>query len=187
MSTGIVLTVVAVVAVVVLIGFAAVVAVDRRRRARLRDSFGAEYERAVEATGSRRAAEQELDARQRRFADLEIKPVPGGVREQYARRWMRVQEEFVDRPEAAVREAGELVTALMRDRGYPDEGYEQRLRDLSVRHGRTLEHYRAALEVDAMSTHNAATTEQLRGAMMQYRTLFDDLLADGEPTGTRRS
>ncbi|MFF5505016.1 hypothetical protein [Streptomyces roseolus] len=184
MSIGIVLVVVA---AVVVVGFAAGVAVDRRRRMRLRDRFGSEYERAVEATGSRRAAEQELDARERRVADLEIKPLPGEVRERYARRWMRVQEEFVDRPEAAVQDADELVTALMRDRGYPDEGYEQRLRDLSVRHGRTLDQYRAALEVHAMSTHAAATTEQLRGAMMHYRTLFDDLLADGEPTGTRRS
>lgn len=141
----------------------------------------------MEATGSSRAAERELDARERRFADLEIKSVPGEAREQYARRWVRVQEEFVDRPVAAVHAADELVAALMRDRGYPDEGYEQRLRDLSVRHGRTLEHYRAALDVHAMSTRNAATTEQLRGAMMHYRTLFDDLLADGEPTGTRRS
>ncbi|GGR18370.1 hypothetical protein [Streptomyces roseolus] len=183
MSIGIVLVVVA----VVVAGIAAGVAVDRRRRSRLRDRFGPEYERAVEATGSRRAAERELDARERRFADLELKPVPGEVREQYARRWMRAQEEFVDRPEAAVHDADELVTALMRDRGYPDEGYEQRLRDLSVRHGRTLDRYRAALEVHALSTHDAATTEQLRGAMMDYRTLFDDLLADGEPTGTRRS
>ncbi|MFI6422647.1 hypothetical protein ACIBG6_35295 [Streptomyces sp. NPDC050842] len=184
MSIGIVLVVVA---AVVAAGFAAGVVVDRRRRSRLRDRFGPEYERVVEATGSRRAAERELDARERRFADLEIKPVPGEAREQYARRWVRVQEEFVDRPEAAVHDADELVAALMRDRGYPDEGDEQRLRDLSVRHGRTLEHYRAALDVHAMSTRNAATTEQLRGAMMHYRTLFDDLLADGEPTGTRRS
>ncbi|WP_055602899.1 hypothetical protein [Streptomyces aureus] len=185
MPTGIVLIVA--VAVVVVVGLVAAIAVKRRRRARLRDCFGPEYERAVEATGSRRAAEQELDARERRFADLEIKPVPGEVREQYARRWMRIQEEFVDRPEAAVRDADELVTTLMRDRGYPDEGHEQRLRDLSVRHGRVLEDYRAALQVRALSTGKSATTEQLRGAMTHYRTLFDDLLADGEPTGTRRT
>ncbi|SEE18345.1 hypothetical protein [Streptomyces sp. TLI_105] len=183
MSTGIVLVVVA----VVVMGFVAGVAVDRRRRARLRDHSGPEYERAVEATGSRRAAERELDARARRFDDLDITPVPGEVREQYARRWMRVQEEFVDRPEAAVHHADELVAELIRDLGYPDEGYEQRMRDLSVRHGRTLEHYRAALEVHALSTSKSATTEQMRGAMMRYRTLFDDLLAVGEPTGTRRS
>ncbi|MEU9852435.1 hypothetical protein [Streptomyces sp. NPDC047974] len=184
MSIGIVLVVVA---AVVVVGFAAGAAADRRRRSRLRDRFGPEYERAVEATGSRRAAERDLDARERRFAGLELKPVPGEAREEYARRWTRVQEGFVDRPGAAAHEADELVAALMRDRGYPDEGHEQRLRDLSVRHGRALDHYRAALEVRALSTHDAATTEQLRGAMTDYRTLFDDLLADGEPTGTRRS
>ncbi|MFF9340671.1 MULTISPECIES: hypothetical protein [unclassified Streptomyces] len=183
MSTGIVLVVVA----VVVAGLAAGLAVRRRRRARLRERFGAEYERAVEATGSRRAAEQELDARERRFADLGVRPLSGEAREQYALRWARVQEEFVDRPEAAVHDADELVAELMRDRGYPDEGYEQRLRDLSVRHGRALEQYREALEVHAMSTSRSATTEQLRGAMTRYRTLFDDLLADGEPTGARRS
>ncbi|MFF6771990.1 hypothetical protein ACFY8W_00280 [Streptomyces sp. NPDC012637] len=186
MSTGIV-AVIAVIAVVVVGGFVAGMAVNRRRRARLRDRFGPEYERAVEAAGNRRSAERELEDRERRFADLEIKPLPGEVREQYARRWARIQEEFVDRPEAAVHDADELVAALMRDRGYPDEGYEQRLRDLSVRHGRALEQYRAALEVHAVSTCDAATTEQLRGAMMRYRTLFDDLLADGGPTGARRS
>ncbi|MEV8588744.1 hypothetical protein AB0424_17610 [Streptomyces sp. NPDC051180] len=185
MSTGIVLAVVLAAAVVVAACVAAAVA--RRRRDRLRDRFGPEYERAVAARGSRRAAEQELDARERRFHDLDVKPVTSAAREQYARLWSRVQEEFVDRPEAAVNGADELVRALMRDRGYPAEGYEQRLRDLSVRHGRTLEHYRAALEVHALSTSNAATTEQLRGAMTDYRTLFDDLLADGEPTGARRS
>ncbi|MFJ6405811.1 hypothetical protein ACIQK9_09830 [Streptomyces hydrogenans] len=184
MSTGIVLIVVV---VVVVAGMVAGMAVHRRRRMRLRDRFGPEYERAVEATGSRRAAEQELDARERRFADLEIRPVPGEARKEYALRWARVQEEFVDRPEGAVHDADELVAELMRDRGYPDEGYEQRLRDLSVRHGRALEQYREALEVHAMSTSRAATTEQLRGAMTHYRTLFDDLLADSEPTGARRS
>ncbi|MFF6788486.1 hypothetical protein ACFY9C_05365 [Streptomyces filamentosus] len=185
MPTGIVLVVVAVALVVV--GVAAGLAVDRRRRARLRDHAGPEYARVVAATGSERAAERELHARARRLDRLDIKPLPGEARERYARRWMRVQEEFVDAPEAAVQHADELVAELVRDLGYPDEGFEQRMRDLSVRHGRTLEHYRSALEVHALSTSRAATTEQMRGAMTDYRTLLDDLLADGEPTGTRRS
>ncbi|MER5740514.1 MULTISPECIES: hypothetical protein [unclassified Streptomyces] len=183
MPTAIVLVAVVVVAA----GIVAGVAVYRRRRVRLRDRFGPEYERAVEATGSRRAAEEELDARERRHADLDIRPVSGEARERYAQRWARVQEEFVDRPEAAVQHADDLVTELTRDRGYPEEGHEQRLRDLSVRHGRALEQYRQALEIHALSTSGSATTEQLRVAMTHYRTLFDDLLADGEPTGARRS
>ena len=57
--------------------------------------------------------------------------------------------------------------------------FDQQLKDLSVEHGRTLEHYRAAHEVDALSTEHRATTEQLRGAMVHYRALFEELLSDG--------
>ncbi|MFE5513366.1 hypothetical protein ACFQ9J_22800 [Streptomyces sp. NPDC056529] len=185
MSTGIVLAIV--VAAVVVVALVTVAAVNHRRRARLRDRFGPEYDRAVEETGSRRAAEQDLDARERRYQELDIKPLPSGTREQYAQRWKELQEEFVDAPEGAVHEADRLVTALMHERGYPTEGYEQRMRDLSVRHGRTLEHYRAAQEVHALSSSRSATTEQLREAMVHYRALFDDLLTDDQSAGSRRS
>lgn len=67
----------------------------------------------------------------------------------------------------------------MHERGYPTEGYEQQMRDLSVEHGRTLEHYRAAHEINTLSTSQRVTTEQLRGAMVQYRALFDELLSNG--------
>ncbi len=90
-----------------------------------------------------------------------------------------MQDEFVDRPEQAVHDADQLVTSLMHERGYPTEGFDQQLKDLSVEHGRTLEHYRAAHEVDTLSDQHRATTEQLRGAMVHYRTLFDELLSDG--------
>ncbi|MGW1744320.1 hypothetical protein ACWCRD_01620 [Streptomyces sp. NPDC002092] len=49
----------------------------------------------------------------------------------------------------------------------------------SVEHGRTLEHYRAAHEIDTLSVSHKATTEQLRSAMVHYRALFDELLSDG--------
>ncbi|MGW5821932.1 hypothetical protein ACWFR0_36515, partial [Streptomyces noursei] len=100
----------------------------------------------------------------------------------YSREWTGVQDDFVDHPERAVHEADLLVTSLMHDRGYPTEGFEQQMRDLSVEHGRTLEHYRSAHEVDALRTEHRATTEQLRGAMLHYRSLFDELLSDGGST-----
>jgi hypothetical protein len=67
----------------------------------------------------------------------------------------------------------------MHERGYPTGEFEQRMKDLSVEHGRTLEHYRAAHEIDTLSAQHKATTEQLRGAMVHYRELFDELLSDG--------
>ncbi|MEU7038734.1 hypothetical protein ABZ958_34450 [Streptomyces sp. NPDC046237] len=178
MSSGTLLAIIIPVAVVIgLIALAIVL--GRRRRSRLRERFGPEYDRTVEEAESRRAAEHELDAREKRHDSLDIKPLPSGTRDRYAEKWRGVQEEFVDRPEEAVHGADRLVTALMHERGYPTEGFEQQMRDLSVEHGRTMEHYRAAHEVQALSVSQRATTEQLRGAMVHYRALFDELLSDG--------
>ncbi|MFI1767347.1 hypothetical protein ACH41H_35575 [Streptomyces sp. NPDC020800] len=47
--------------------------------------------------------------------------------------------------------------------------------------------YRAAHEVESLSTHSRATTEQLRGAMVHYRALFDELLSDGGGAQPARS
>ncbi|MGW1625632.1 hypothetical protein [Streptomyces sp. NPDC002172] len=177
MSTGMFLTII--IAIVVVLALAAVAVALMARRRHLRDRFGPEYERTVEESDGRRAAERELREREKRHDALDIKPLPPVSRDRYTREWSSVQEEFVDRPQDAVHDADQLVTSLMHDRGYPTEGFDQQMKDLSVEHGRTLEHYRAAHEVESLSTHSQATTEQLRGAMVHYRALFDELLTDG--------
>ncbi|MEY9995427.1 hypothetical protein ABIE67_007459 [Streptomyces sp. V4I8] len=177
MSTGTLLAIIIPVAVVLVVLAAGAVLVQRRRH--LRERFGPEYERTVEDAGGRLKAERDLSAREKRHDALEIRPLPGTVRDRYTRDWENVQGEFVDRPEDAVQDADILVTSLMRERGYPTEGLEQRLKDLSVEHGRTLEHYRAAHDVNQLSMKHEATTEQLRGAMVHYRALFDELLSNG--------
>jgi hypothetical protein len=77
-----------------------------------------------------------------------------------------------------VSQAQQLVTAVLEDRGYPTEGYEQTLADLSVEHARTLQHYRAAHALSEASANGAASTEDLRQAMIHYREMFEDLLGD---------
>ncbi len=89
-----------------------------------------------------------------------------------------MQERFVDSPDSAVSDADTLVTQVMVARGYPTEGYEQRLADLSVEHARTLDHYRSATEVNRRRSSGEASTEDLRQAMVHYRALFDDLLGN---------
>ncbi|OEJ30534.1 hypothetical protein [Streptomyces subrutilus] len=174
MSTSTLLAVlIPVVVVLVLVGIAAWMF---QRRRRLQERFGPEYERTVEHTGSKHAADAELRERQARHDDLDIRELPAEERRRYADAWTTVQQRFVDRPEGAVAQADELVTRLMRDRGYPTEGYEQQLRELSVEHGQTLEHYRAAHAVNVRSSSGQATTEELRGAMVHYRALFDELV-----------
>ncbi|MET8081326.1 hypothetical protein [Streptomyces sp. NPDC005303] len=177
MSTGTILAII--IPIVVVIAVVAVMAWLVVRRKKLRERFGPEYVRTVEDADSRAVGERELRAREKRHDSLDIKPLDGTVRDRYTRDWTSVQEEFVDRPEDAVHDADRLVTSLMHERGYPTQDFEQQLKDLSVEHGRTLEHYRAAHDVDALSTRHEATTEQLRGAMVHYRALFDELLSDG--------
>ncbi|MDI3419037.1 hypothetical protein [Streptomyces luteolus] len=157
------------------------------RRRRLRERFGPEYDRTVEEEHGRRAAERDLTAREQRHEGLEIRALPSTVRDRYARDWTSVQEHFVDDPDRAVGEADRLVTTLMSDRGYPTEGYEQQMRDLSVEHAQTLEHYRVAHEINARAGGRSTSTEELRNAMVHYRALFEELLKDDNdsPGGER--
>ncbi|MFF3055526.1 hypothetical protein [Streptomyces sp. NPDC057909] len=184
MSTGIIVAIVVV--VVVLVALAVIVRLAIRRR-HLQERFGPEYERAVEAGDSRTAAERDLRDREQRHDDLDLKPLASTARQQYTQDWSSVQEHFVDRPREAVGEADQLVTRLMKERGYPTEGYEQQVKDLSVEHGRTLAHYRAAHEVNARAGGQQTTTEELRGAMVHYRALFDDLLTNGDRPGQQHT
>ncbi|MER7131401.1 hypothetical protein [Streptosporangium saharense] len=167
--------------VVIVVAVVAVIAVggavlQQRRRHRLRDRFGPEYDRTVRERDNRREAEQELLAREQRFSGLEIRALAPQVREGYVRKWMEVQERFVDAPGFAVTEADHLVTSVMAERGYPTENFEQRLSDLSVAHGRTLDHYRQAHVISGRAAHQEASTEELRQAMVHYRVLFEELL-----------
>ncbi|MEO3803896.1 hypothetical protein [Nonomuraea sp. B1E8] len=165
-----------VVIAVVALAAVAYVAQQQRRRHHLRERFGPEYERIVADHDNRRDAEQELLDREQRHSELDIRPLPEESRETYANRWTEVQERFVDAPGFAVTEADQLVTAVMAERGYPTEDFEQRLSDLSVGHAETLDHYRTAHEISGRAAKKQASTEELRQAMVHYRALFEDLL-----------
>lgn len=166
-----------VIGAVVIILAAFLLAQTSQRRRRLKQQFGPEYDRTVDAEDDRRAAEARLRERQERHEKLDIRSLDGSKRDVYSDRWIAVQEHFVDDPRSAVAEAGTLLTAVMHDRGYPtDEGYDQRLADLSVEHGRTLSRYRMANEISERAERNEASTEELRRAMVDYRALFDELL-----------
>jgi hypothetical protein len=179
MSAGIITIIL--VAAIVVVAIAAGVVYDGRRR-RLRRRFGSEYDSLVEERGSRRKAEAELAERERRVRRLRIRPVGPAARSRYARRWVAIQEHFVDAPPGAVADAQGLVLAVMSERGYPTEGDDQVVADLSVDHADALDHYRAAHGISQRAADNLASTEDLRQAMIHYRALFQDLLGrPGEP------
>jgi hypothetical protein len=172
------------VAVVVVLLFVIGLLVARQRRSsNLKAGFGPEYERVVAQKGDQRTAERELVERRQRHQKFVLRPLGPEVRHEYARRWQATQRHFVEEPVAAVGAADALVRDAMRERGYPvDDDFEQRAADISVDHPVVVENYRAAVDISARATRGAASTEDLRQAMVHFRALFDDLLASPDET-----
>lgn len=142
----------------------------------LRQKFGPEYDRAVLAHGSERKAELKLADREKRVEKLNIRDLNPMERERFLKRWETVQSRFVDSPKGAVAEADDLVSSLMNNRGYPVSDFDQRAADISVDHPGVVESYRSAHEIALRVGKDAATTEDLRTAMIHYRSLFDELM-----------
>ena len=174
MSTGALIAIVVV--IVVVIALVAVVAMEMRRR-RLRQQFGPEYDRLVTELGSRRKAEARLSARQRRVAKLDIRPLTREENARYLGEWNAIQERFVDTPGQSVAQASALVTAVMKVRGYPADDQGEAIEALSVEHGPTLSRYREARLTSERARVGSASTDDLRNAMLQYRALFEELVA----------
>jgi len=174
------------VAVVAVIALAAVVVGQQQRRAQLRQTFGPEYERTLRMRGDRGEAERELAGRFERRRGLDIRPLGAEQREVYAREWDEVQARFVDMPVDAMRDADSLLSRVMRERGYPVSDFEQRAADVSVDHPGVVDNYRRAQSISQRSAAGEASTEDLRQAMVHYRSLFNELLAETEPADAQQ-
>jgi len=151
----------------------------RKRRsttAELRKKFGPEYDLAVRKHGSERKAEAKLADRQGRVEKLNIRDLDPMERERFSKQWESIQTRFVDSPKGAVAEAEDLVSSLMKTRGYPVSDFDQRAADISVDHPRVVENYRLAHEIALRVGKDEATTEDLRMAMIHYRSLFEELV-----------
>jgi hypothetical protein len=166
-------------AVIVILGGVFVYLLQKRRTTRLRREFGeAEYDLAVMERGNRRQAEATLSERSKRVHALRVHALTPSDRARFAASWEQVQAHFVDRPAGAIAEADQLLGDLLAARGYPAGDYEQRAADISVHHPTITQHYREAHAIALNHVNGKATTEDLRRAMIHYRTLFDELMRD---------
>jgi hypothetical protein len=183
MDTPTLIAVIALVVVVLLLVALGLAAARKRRSAALREEFGPEYDRALDDTGKRRDAEKDLAARKDEHDQLELRPLTPAARERYTASWTAAQARFVDAPAQALNEADALVTQLMAERGYPTDDFDSRTRLLSVEHAHVLDDYRSAHEVELASRARTADTESVRNAMLDFRRVFEDLMAvdEGEP------
>jgi len=167
-----------VVAVVALAAVSASRKARERRTAALRERFGPEYDRTVQARADQGAAEAELRGREQQRAALDIRPLPEGMRAGFAAEWRAVQEQFVDQPTDAIVAGDRLVNRVMEARGYPMGDFGERADLVSVDHPELAEDYRYANRQRAEA--GRVSTEELRQALLRCRSLFTVLL---EPEG----
>jgi hypothetical protein len=165
-----------IVIVVVLIVLAAAMAARRRRTMALRERFGPEYDRTVGAREGQRAAEADLRGRERERARLDIKPLSEAARVRYTEEWQVIQQSFVDQPEEATTAGYDLVNRVMEERGYPMRDFDARADLVSVDHPDVVENYRVAHGIHERAQQHQASTEDLREALLRYRSLFEELL-----------
>ena len=172
--------------VVLLLGLSAWAYASWRRRVNLRDRFGPEYERTVQAVGPRRA-EAVLRERAERVSRFNLRKLTRDQADAFAREWSRIQARFVDDPDGAVGEADQLVTQVMTARGYPLEDFDRRADDVSVDHPVVVQNYRTARALALRRRRNEADTEEMRQAVVNYRALFDELLEVDARAARRRA
>lgn len=182
-TTATIVLIIVLVAVVATVGW---FVAQRMRSRKLRERFGPEYDRHVERADSRRAAERELAEREKRHARLRLTPLSDDARGRYVEQWTLVQEQFVDQPGEAVVQADVLVHSVMRERGYPDEGFDQHAEDLSVEHADTVDDYRNGLAIRSRHEQGQVSTEDLRKALVHYRAVFSALVGSDVDGHTAR-
>ncbi len=168
--------IIVVVVLVIISAILGLVLPRRRRSKQLHEHFGAEYDHTVQTLGSEKKAQTELDARQKHVEALNIRSLSVSERERYLTEWTAVQSKFVDEPGQAIVDADRLIMEVMQVRAYPVADFDQRAADISVNYPALVSNYRAAREIANKNKQGQADTEELRQAMIYYRSLFEELL-----------
>ncbi|HSP15068.1 MAG TPA: hypothetical protein VLV78_09970 [Thermoanaerobaculia bacterium] len=150
------------------------------RSARLREKFGAEYDYLLDEHGSRRRAEEEMLARAEEAKTFTVRPLSPVDADRFRREWQAIEGHFVERPAMAVSEADELIDQILRTQGYPLGDFERHIAHLSTQHPRLAQRYRAGHNVIRNHAPGETTTEDLRQAMLHFRSLLDELLGPSD-------
>jgi hypothetical protein len=148
----------------------------RKRSEQFRGQFGSEYDHTVQVLGDEKKAQTELEKRQKHVDALDIRPLAVNEHKRYLADWVAVQSNFVDEPGQAIIDADRLIMEVMQLRAYPISDFEQRAADVSVSYPALVSNYRAARVIALKNREHQADTEELRQAMIYYRSLFDELL-----------
>lgn len=136
-----------VIGVLLLIGLLATALRARRERRQLRERFGDEYDRTVEARGSKRKAVRDLKERQKLRSELELRDLNEADRTLVRQHMAVLQYRFVEDPPDVMMSTARVVTEVLRAKGYPvAEDRERALRLFSVDHPEHAGAVRKAIE-----------------------------------------
>jgi hypothetical protein len=174
-TNTLILILIAVAVLIVAVGLIWIV-IRRANSEKLRQKFGPEYDYTLEKEGDRRTAEEALKEREKRVNELDIRDLDSHERDRYHTDWIEIQAEFVDNPSKSVDQANQLITEVMIVRGFPVDDFEHRAADISVVYPDLVSNYRNAYTITVKSQNDGTSTEELRQAMVYYRSLFDELL-----------
>jgi cytoskeletal protein RodZ len=168
------------IAVIVVLAIALLIpALSRKNRTnKLQTQFGTEYDHTVQSAGSEKKAQTELEERQTYVKTLDIRPLTLSERERYLGDWAAVQSKFVDEPGQAILDADRLIMEVMQLRNYPVSDFDQRAADISVSYPTLVSNYRSGRAIAVKNEQLQANTEELRQAMIFYRSLFEELLGN---------
>lgn len=157
----------------------------RSRRSHLKERFGPEYQRVVSNAGTG-AGERQLVGTEEERDSLDIRPLPRAARDRFLDEWRQAESRFVSDPREATRTAERLVVRALEERGYPPPSDEdERLAALvAVDHPQVADRFRhghAMLD----NVDGAESTENLRKAMLDFRTVLEDVI-QGDPSPSAR-
>lgn len=176
---------IALAAVVVVIVVLLVLWMLRRPSHQLKKQFGKEYDRTVERHDDKEAAHQELERRRQRRESFDLRSLTDDERDSYVRRWRTLQRHFTRQPATGLLEADELLAELLRDVGYPTDSFEQQAADLSAADAEVVGEYRDGHAVVTDVQQGRAGTEEIRGALLRYRDVFERVAETDVSEATR--
>jgi hypothetical protein len=179
MSTMDILTVISVLVLFgIVLGIGAFI--RRKNSKKFQAQYGEEYNLAVKKMGNEKKAQAELRGREKHIDKMDIRPLTDAERSQYHKDWSAVQADFVNEPGKAISAADHLIMEVMQLRNYPVSDFNQRAADVSIRYPGLVKNYRDAREIAIKNTDQKASTEEMRQAMISYRSLFDELVGTSE-------
>jgi type II secretory pathway pseudopilin PulG len=181
---GVIIAIIVIV-VILAIAFGVYRYMQQQKVATASQRFGTEYDRTVQQYGGdKNKAASALQEKEDELQRVTIHPLSTEQREQYAQEWHDVQAKFVDDPGGAVTDADALITEVLTTLGYPADRFGNREDVASVKYPDVADNYRTAHAIAQRQESGEATTEDLRNAMLGFRSLFDQLVGATQGTTT---